>query len=456
MELTKAIARNAVRTTYDNLPQEAKESTKRSILDTLGCMFPPTTLENACLSIYEMVIEVGGAKEATIVGFGGKAPSWEAAFVNGSLTHPLDYDDVLHDPSIHPSGSTVPAALAIAEKLGGVTGKDFITAIALGNDLCIRGSAAPRGQLLLDYPWFHTTIFGAFTAALTTGKLLALSEEQMVNALGIALHRTFGLSRAMLAPNSEIRSIRDGFTCKEGIICGLMASRGITACKDSLEQLYKFFYRDNFDPSVLTSDLGSRFRGSEVCFKPWPSCSLTHSLIEATLGIIKQEDIKPHEVSEVVLTLGKFAAERLCEPAEEKLNPRLGIEAKLSMPFTIGVALARRNVVIDDFLPQNLGDPLVMELARKVHYQIDPSFGDLHPTITTIMTNNGRTFTKRIDDIYGSPQKPLTQEDLAIKFKDCARYSKKPLSPRKVDQLIDKISRLEEVADIKEIAGLLG
>jgi 2-methylcitrate dehydratase PrpD len=137
---TQALANNLVNITYADLLRNTVEATKKSILDTLGVMFPPTTLVETCTSVYELMCEAGGKPESTIIGFGGEDPCWVAAFINGSLTHAIDFDDCvgLENPISHPTGSCFPAALAMVERVVNVSGKDLITAIALGKDLNVR------------------------------------------------------------------------------------------------------------------------------------------------------------------------------------------------------------------------------------------------------------------------------------------------------------------------------
>jgi 2-methylcitrate dehydratase PrpD len=451
MELTKALAANIVRTRYDDLPREAKEATKRSILDIIGVMMPPTTLEKGCIALAEMVHEMGGKEESTVMGFGGKVPCWNAALVNGSLTHVLDFDDTTDEPAHHPTAQTFPAALAIAERKGGVSGKEFITAVALGNDLAVRLCSAPRGDLMGDYPWFGITIFGTFSATAAAGKLLGLSEEGMINALGMAIHRTFGISEAIAAPGSDIRAIRDGFTNKEGVLCALMAEKGIRACKNPIEILFKTLYRGEYDPETPILNLGKKFRGTEASLKPWPACRETHGYIQAALEIVNEHDIKPNQIEEVFCVVGKFAGQHVCEPIVAKQNPQLSIDAKFSLFFTLGVALAKRKVEISDFLPDNLKNPKVLELAKRMKYKIDPTFGTLTPAQLDVKTTDGRLFSKFIKTIYGHPENPLSKEDLIAKFKDCARYSKKLLPQGKIEKFIEQILKLEEVKDIREI-----
>jgi 2-methylcitrate dehydratase PrpD len=371
--------------------------------------------------------------------------------VNGSLTHPLDYDDTKDEPPYHPTAATLPAALAIAERRGGVNGRELITAIALGNDLGVRLCSAPRGQLLSDYPWFAITVFGTFSATAAAGRLLGLSEEEMINALGIAIHRIFGITEVLTAPGSDIRAIRDGFTNEAGVICALMAHKKIKGCQDPIERLFKILYRGEYNPESLVSNLGTNFRGIEVSLKPWPACRETHGYIQAALEIVKENNIYPEQIAEVIFTVGNFGRDHLCEPIRIKRNPQLSIEAKFSLPFTVGIALAMRKVEISDFFPENLTSPKVLELGQKMTYQVNPAFGAIIPAQMALKTVDGRVFSKYIETIYGHPQNPLSKKDLIAKFKDCTRYAKKVLSPEKTECLIENIFNLENIADVRDI-----
>jgi 2-methylcitrate dehydratase PrpD len=454
VELTRALARNIVATEYSDLPAAVRDATKRSILDTLGVMFPPTRRESACIALAELIVEAGGKPESTVIG-GGKVPCWSAALVNGALAHALDYDDGIEAPPHHPTASTFPAALAMAEKIGGVSGKDFIAAVALGNDLSIRLASGPKGKLVEDYPWFPITTFGVFSAAAAVAKLLRLSEEQTVNALGIALGRVSGIMEAMTAPKSEIRAIRDGFSNKEGVFAALMAWKGIAACDNAIEILYRTLYRDDCNPGIVTSALGVSFRGADVHLKAWPSCRETHGHIQAALEIRRKHGIGAAQISEVVLTVGHFGAERLCEPMAAKRNPTLSIGAKFSLPFTVALALAKGKVEIADFFPENLNHPDILSLAARIGYKVDASFGIVTPAIVELRTTDGRILSERVDRVYGDPGSPLQEADLIAKFKDCIRYARKKVTEERANILIRRLLTLEETADMREIVNLI-
>jgi 2-methylcitrate dehydratase PrpD len=455
--IAQALAKHIIKSDFNNLSDEVREVTKRSILDTLGVMLPSTTMEKACLTIYKMAKEFGGKRESTIVGFGGKAPCETAAFVNGSLTHSLDYDDSVlagNRPLIHPTGSTLPAALAVAERVGKVSGKEFITAIALGNDLGVRMASCVKGNLMEDFSFFPVTIFGVFSAAAAAGKILGLSEGEMINALGLAAHRVAGVRESMMAIDSDLRAIRDAFTNREGVFSALMASRGIAASKNAIEQTLLAYYRGEYDPEPLTAGLGRLFRGVEARFKLWPTCGQTHGHIQAVMRIIKEHDIKPEQIDEVVLTGSKFY-EALCVPVKAKRHPALSIAARYSLPFVIAVVLTKGNIRLTHFLPENLSDTEVIAVADKVKFVVEPACVDYLPIRAEIKTKgkHGQIYLTVVNRDNSSTE--LNLEGIIDKFKDCASYSKKHLSQGKIQRIITGILHLEKVDDISEIIDIL-
>ncbi|MBN2062041.1 MAG: MmgE/PrpD family protein [Deltaproteobacteria bacterium] len=450
---TKDVARNIVNTGYEDLPEEAVEATKKSILDTLGVMLPPSTLVKNCASIYELISYAGGKPESTIIGFGGKFPCWSAAFVNGSLSHAIDFDDTvgLEKPLMHPTGASFPAALATAEQVGQVSGKDFITAVALGNDLSVRLASCPNGNIVTDYPFFSVTTFGVFAAASVSGKILGLTEPEMVNNLGLALNRVSGVTEGLFT--SDLREVRDGLNAREGIFCALLASKGMDACKNGIELLFDTYYANDYDIKNLTVDLGKKFRGSEAGFKPWPSCLGTHSYVQGILQIVNEHDIQPEQVEEIILR-GNESGNSLCTPPEIKQRPTTSITAKIAIPFVMGVAVVHKNVTIANFLPENLSDPLVLEMAKKIKFIVEPSMGNFSSRVE-VRLKDGQVYNAEVDVLRGSILNPLSMEDLTAKFRDCARYSRKPLSEMDIDRLIDRILELEKVKDMAEITGIL-
>lgn len=460
MNAESSLVKHVVRTGYENLPAEVVQATKKSILDSLGVMLAASTIGDGVREVVALVTEAGGKEESTIVSFGHKVPSWMAAFANGAMAHALDYEDIHYEAALHPTAQIMPAAFAIAERIGRTNGREFITALALGSDIiCRLGLCLTRN--LMEHGWLTPTVLGVFGSALTAGKLLGLSKEQMANALGLAFFQAAGSGSVMLGTHSVIRAIRDSFTGKAGVLSALMAQRGLTGVESPLLGkfgLYGLYFRGEYNPAPLTTELGKTFEGANVGFKPWPSCTMTHPYIYGTLDIVREHGIAPEDVADVTLVVGNFTRV-LFEPLEERRKPKSAIVAKASLPFVVALALGRRRVVLADFLPQGLEDPAVLQIAERIapKYVDDPQFNlkGPSPAIVEIKTKDGRSYSKRVDCGYGHPKNPMTKDDLLAKFRDCATYSAKPLSEDKVNKAIELVNNLEEVNNVNEVIQLV-
>ena len=241
-DVAYALAQNVAGVNYKDLPPEVVEVTKMSVLDTLGVIVAASGTVPGIPEMVELAKETGGREESTIVGFGGRVPAWMAAFVNAAMGHALDYDDLHHGAMVHPSSPAVTAGFAVAERVGNVTGSDFIAAVALGNDLACRlGLSVP-----LKGTWHPTTVFGVFGAAAISGKLLGLDEEKMVNALGLAYHQCGGAGSGV-GDGALAKRMGPGLAAKAGITAALMAERGIRRCSRSASSsLSSFTSREKY------------------------------------------------------------------------------------------------------------------------------------------------------------------------------------------------------------------
>jgi 2-methylcitrate dehydratase PrpD len=460
-KLTETIARAITATQYDDLPSSIRSKTRFSILDTLGVMVPPSRLDETCNNLAAIVAEESGPGQSTLMGLRKKGASIMAAYLNGSFAHVLDYDDTIDDLGHHPSAQTVPAALAVAERVGSVSGpvsgQKLMTAVAVGSDLGARLSAAPTGALGVDHHWFPISNVGVFSATAAAGKILGLSEEQMINALGLALHRCHGQLEAIAAPESELRAIRDGFINKEGVMCALLAESGVKACHNAIELFFATYYDNQFDADTLLTGLGEQFRNGEVSLKPWPCCRLTHGYIEATRQILADNAIAPDHIQHITCVVPEGTRTLFCEPEAEKRAPSLSIQAKFSLFFTVALGVVK-TPEIADFLPDNLQRPDVLSMVERVHCRVSDALGPaaaIAPAIVEIQTTDGQSFSARVDEVYGHPNKPMSETDVIGKFRDCLQYARMPIPARQIDQLVDMLLHLDAVEDIGEISKIL-
>ncbi len=461
MDLDIALAKNIVDTRYEALPQEIVEATKKSVLDTLGVMLAASTLEPACQDMVEIAKASGGTEESSIIAFGGKVPGAMAAFANGSLTHSLDYDDVHDEFGLHPTAACLPSALALSEQVGKVDGKRFITAISMANDLTIRLGAAIT-QTQAEHGWMRPTVFGTFGAAAAAGKILELNENQMVTALSITFTQTAGTWESCDATSSNIRAIRDAFLGQIGVISALMAKKphiiGFSSALEGRFGLYPIFFRGHYERRRILADLGQHYGGSDISFKPWPGCRYAHNPVTAILDMMQEYNIKPLDIEEIILNIDSSSVP-LCSPIEERSKPTTLMGARFSLPYMVAAAIFNRNLGLDDFTSEALSRPEVINIAEKVSWRIDQEIEGTTSAIPKVLVElrckENKSYSKRATYPYGHPKNPIGFNDLKAKFRDCARYSKKPLTAEDIDLVIDMVTNLEDLPDVTRIIKLL-
>jgi 2-methylcitrate dehydratase PrpD len=452
------IAKNIIETTYEKLPPDVVEITKRLIMDTLAVSLcgSAETGVNELLDIFK---NWGGKEESTVWVYGGKLPCINAAQINATMVHASDYDDT-HDPSpLHAGVVAVPTAWAVAEMLGGIDGKKVITAVALAADFTVRLCMACKISMF-DSGWHYTTLHGNFNAAAVAGKLLGLDEEKLISAFGLAYHQAGGNGQCV-DDGTLAKRIGPGFAVRDGIMAVMMAQKGITGAKNVLEGRYGLFnvyHRGEYNPEVLTASLGEKYEVVDLSFKPYPCCRNDHPSIDATIALLHEHKIKTEEVESVTIRVSSGAVKALCEPLDIKRNPRTIVDAQFSIPWAVAVALAYGKVGLDAFTEQAIKDRAILSLSNKVTPKLDESLNKrgVTPAIVEIKTKDGKVYSKRVDNPYGSPENPMSMDAICEKFRDCASHAARPMRKDDVEKIIQLVSRLETVSDVKQVVRLLG
>ncbi len=464
--VTRRLSRHAATLQFEALPPALVEMIKQCVMDTLGVSIGASTLAPEAAILAEYIADLGGKPEATILGFGGKAPAAWATFVNGSLGHMLDFDDL--GESGHPSIVTIPVALAVAEKLGGVSGRDLITAIAAGTDVMTRISRAIEvPDWTMTEGWFATQLLGFVAGAATAGRLFGLDEEGMENALGIGFNQMSGSRQMAVGAATHMRSMQAGFSGQGAVMAAELARRGIIGSKEIVEGRYGFFktYIRGGEPDWggIVAGLGEHFPLLEKHgFKVWPACAYTRTTNAAILALRQEHGLKPEDIESIVIVGGTGGTQLLCEPIELKRRPKVSIDGKYSIPFTSAVMAAKGNVTLRDYTQEGLSDPRVLAMADRVSYRpaSQPVTGkggsaDISRTSVEIVTRDGRLFEHRATSVPGDPKNPVSWERLEEKFRDCVSFSAKPISIGNVNSAAERIQRLEAESDATAIVGLL-
>jgi 2-methylcitrate dehydratase PrpD len=348
----------------------------------------------------------------------------------------------------------------VAERMGKVSGKELITAIALGGDFLARlGLASKPGSSALASGWHPTTLFGFLGAAAMAGRLMGFDDEKMINALGLAYHQCGGAGSGV-GDGALAKRMGPGLAASAGIRSALMAERGITGERDPLEGrtgLFRTYMGDDYDVNILTSELGKRFEGVNIGDKPYPCCGLTHACIDATLALISRHDIRPDNIREITV-YGGDSVYGLSQPPEIKNSPRTITDAQFSVPWVVATALANGKVTVNDFTSESIRRQDIREIAQKVTARHEPSMNrhGVGPGGVTIVMKDGKEYTEEVEHCLGSVERPMDFDGCAVKFRECAPNSVKPLPGDTVEKVIDMIAHLEKLDDATEIIRLLG
>ncbi len=465
MDAAYAFAKNMATVTYDDIPPEVVEHTKKQILDIIGVMLGGST-RPGIRELAEIIADWGGKEESTVLCFGHKVPAPNAAQVNASMGHALDYDDTGDGPT-HPSVVIVPTTLAMAERRGNVSGREFIATVALGIDMMCRLGQSFRSGLKTPpvggHPgagWHLTPLYGFISAAGVAGRLLKLDEDRLVNALGIAYHQCSGNGQCV-NEGALTKRMGPGFAARGGIVAALMAEKGITGARYCIEGelgIFNLYHKGEYDPAPLTADLGTRFNGLNVAMKPYPCCKGTHDYVDLAISMLDKYKIKAGDIQNITVFC-EDDTNFLVHPLEKRSRPENPVDSQFSIPWAIAAVFARGKAGVADFTEEAIHSPDILEISAKIKVVKDDSLErtrGMAPAKIGVTTKQGQTYVEETEATPDGVEKTLPFKAYERKFKDCASYSIKSLSNKNIDQVVKLVEKLEQAADIRELVELLG
>lgn len=458
--LTSYVARFIVGTTSRRIPAEVMHLGKRSILDGLGLALAGNAAESGHLvRSYLKKLGCTGASGCTIIGSDLKAPPRFAAFANGIAIHADDYDDTqlavakdrVYGLLTHPTAPALPPVLALGER-DNRSGLDVLTAYQIAVEVETKASEAinPRHY---DHGFHSTATMGTLASAAGAARLMGLDLEQTCRALGIAASQSAGLRENF---GTMTKPFHPGRSAESGIIAADFAALGWTATPRVLEAPRGFFQAagGGYDPRAIEGRLGKpwTFAFPGVSIKPHPSGSLTHPGMGLMLDLIRKHDIRPEQVSSV-----KVGTNRHMPNALIHHRPTNELQAKFSMEFCMAILLLERKAGLAQFTDPVVNRPDVRNMIRKIEFGVHPvaeaAGYEKMTTIIDIALSDGRKVTGRADFGKGSPTNPMSDEELADKFRECAAWGGLP--PARANKLVALVMGLERVKSIREVTRLL-
>ncbi len=420
--ITEAIAEFALDTDFASAPDELYTRATRAFLDTVGVAVaarqePSFTILAATLG------SAGGQPESTILPTGARAGAAQAALINGTAGHALDYDDVADQVRGHPSVVLVSALLALAEARGS-SGRDLLEAYSIGFEVaCAIATALPVGAHYRR-GWHATATVGILGAVAGAGRLLELDRERLQNALGIAASMAGGSRQNF---GTMTKPLHAGLAARDAVLATQLAENGFTADPHQLESPMGYFAMYGVQPrpelvlSALERPRVLLEHGLNV--KKYPCCYGTHRMADAALALraagLTAESVRSIEVSVEPDGLGAIIHHR----------PETGLQGKFSGEYVVAACLldgaGRLRTVTDDAVTR----ASAQELLRRVSIQevARPPFGNprydhAYATLGVTLTD-GTTLQERCDIPRGDARMPLSDADLEAKFRDCLAFS---------------------------------
>ena len=441
-QVTLEIASRAAGLRYVDLPEDVRHWVRQCLLDWFGVTLAGTVEELSRILLDE-ADEQGGRPVATLIGRATKAPTQQAALLNGTASHALDYDDVNLTMGGHPTVPIMPALLALGEAKG-VCGADLITAFVAGYETACRiGALVAPGHYTQG---FHATAtVGTFGAAAACAHLLKLHATQTATALGIAGTQAAGLKSMF---GTMCKPLHAGKAAQNGLLAASLAARGLSSRSDVLECTQGFgdTQSQDFHADTALAEPVAGWHLRKNLFKYHAACYLTHAPIECARAIRQQPGFEPKAVREVVVCVDAGAA-KVCHIPE----PRTGLEAKFSLRLTTAMALAGLDTAsLRIYSERNATDPALVRLRDTIAVEFKPNWP---PTLAEarVTLANGHILQARHDSGLPATDLNAQQKRLDAKFMSLA---KPILGPHGAEQLAAAVASLDHLGLLGELTRL--
>ncbi|MEO3789251.1 MmgE/PrpD family protein [Nonomuraea sp. B10E15] len=457
--LAERVAAFAATTARTGPPDDVRHSVRQRVLDVLGLCVAAHRLPTSAAAV-EFVADQGGRSEAHAVGLPAAVPAAQAAFANGVLAHSLDYDDT-HLPSVlHPSAGVVPAALAAAQAAG-ATGGQTVAAIAVGLELAVRLGMAGYDRELGNSVFFEhgqhaTSICGAMGGAASAALLFGLGADGVSHALGLTASFASGIIEANRT-GGTVKRLHCGWAAHSAVTAAQLVRRGFTGPPTVLEGRFGFFrafLRDDADLGQLTDGLGERWSVPEIFFKPYPANHFTHAAIDAGLRL-RERGVPVDRIARIELRVPTAVIRTIGQPIEVKRAPDTGYQAQFSGPYAVVAGLlggSGLGVGLADYTDELARDPRRRALMATVDVvadaRCDAIFPYQFPAIVTVRADDGREWTEEVPVNRGGPQHPLTDDELAVKFRENVAGR---LTAERARQVEGLVLRLDDLGSVDEI-----
>jgi 2-methylcitrate dehydratase PrpD len=452
---TEEIARFIAEGDLGKVPEDVKDKARIALTDCLGCALGGAHAPSAGI-VLDFIRESGGAPHAGVVGNDLRTSLPDAALANGLIASALLYDDTSLAMHGHSTATLLPVLLALGEKLH-KSGRDLLEAYLVGFEVeAVVGWAVEPEHY--ERGWHATATIGALGAAASACRLMGLPVDKVRMALGLAASMAGG-SRQNFGTMTQ--ALHGGLPARSGLVATALAARGFTADPDILESRMGFFALfgpDNRKVEAATAGLGREWALERpvLAMKLYPCGFPLHRPIEGTIELAAEHDIDPDDVAEVRCDVHYLVPQTVFHD-----NPQTGLEGKTSIAYCVARSLLDRRIGLAQFTDEKVQDPAARRLMEKVRVEVPPELSAeaargritaiAAPATVTVTLRDGSVLSRRVEYYRGDPNRPLTEADVADKFRDCAAAVLDAERTEKALKAITGIEGLSDTADLMKL-----
>lgn len=453
--IARALAQFALGLAPSTLPDDVWRKSTHQILDAIGLALASRRFPFAAPALAG-IRAAGAPGDATTIGGGERLQPRDAALANGYLIHGLDFDDTHPGSIVHPTVACLPAALAMAEATGATWG-ELIAAYAAGMETAIRLGRAVKGGF--HHAGFHATgLVSHFSAAVIAGKLLGLSEDELVSAQGIAASTSAGV-QVFLENGAWTKRMHPGWGALSGITAAKLAQAGFHGPDRPYEGKFGLFdthmqaRAGEVDTESVLQGLGEEWTLMDTAIKPFPVCHFIHGCAEAALTL--RADIgDPRGIEAIVCELPAPTLPIVAEPAAAKQVPRSDYEAKFSAQYVVAACLVRGRFTLAELDDDSLADAEILALAAKVQCvaEVDTAFPKYFSGAVSVRGAGGTTLRRSVPVNLGSGERALNLEAIVAKFRANAGLT---LARPEVDAVLETLLSASSDTPVQDVARVL-
>jgi 2-methylcitrate dehydratase PrpD len=445
--ISARMAEYAVGLRYEDLPADVRDLAHLVLLDTLGCALAGSTTDEVIKIREAMAAAAGSGGDTLLWGTGETLPLPLAVLANGAAVHAREIDDF--GGCAHSGSVVIPAALGTGARVG-ASGRELLTAIVIGYDIAKRVMDGDGGYLAFkEVGWHSTSTCGGFGAAAATARLLGLDAKRLQWALGYAGSNAGG-TWAFIPEGAMSKRVHPGFAAQTGVVSAYLAASGVTSPESIFEAewggYYATYVSGKSTPESATEGLGTDFRIRQVGFKPYAACRGIHSSVDVVLAMRENHHVNAGDVAKVVVRGSRIHVKQLSKQAVQT-----ALDAQMSLPYSIAVALETGGAMMDQYTAEALQRPGIATLAQRITVIHEPSVADGEEPYVDVELKNGQRLTDRVTVARGDHTNPLSEAELVSKFRTTAGLVFDSPHVARLEKAVRDVARLDNVRALDEL-----